>query len=92
MNMILFKSKHDTIPSKLASAIAYNIENSDIEISCIGTDAVNATIKGLIIAKKFTQNCPYALAFDFYSVEELGEDGETFNVIKAVVSKKERGN
>lgn len=87
--MITFKSKKDTIPSKLASAIAHNVGNSDIEILCLGPEAVNAAIKGLVIAKKFTQNEPYKLKFDFYTMEETDEEGKTFNVIKAIVSKEE---
>ena len=42
--MIYFKSKQTTEPSKLASAIAHNIKNSDIEIKCLGPQAVNAAI------------------------------------------------
>lgn len=85
--MIYFKSKQDTDPSKLASAIAHNITNSDIEISCLGSQAVNATIKGLVIAKKYVQNEPFTLTFDFYSLEESNDKGEVLNVIKVVVSK-----
>lgn len=87
--MIQFKSKADTNPSKLASAIAHNIANSDIEISCLGPEAVNATIKGLIIAKKYTQNEDFKLNFDFFSIEQTDEEGRVCNVIKAEVSKKE---
>ena len=85
--MIYFKSKQGTDPSKLASAIAHNITNSDIEVSCLGSQAVNATIKGLIIAKKYIQNEPFNLTFDFYSLEESDPNGEILNVIKVVISK-----
>lgn len=85
--MIYFKSKQTTEPSKLASAIAHNIANSDITISCVGPQAVNATIKGLIIAKRFIQNESYKLTFDFFSVEETDENGEVLNLVQAVVSK-----
>lgn len=87
--MIQFKAKQTTNPSKLASAIAYNITNSDIEILCAGAEAVNTTVKGLIIAKKYTQNESFKLKFDFFSLKETNEDGETFNIIKALVSKEE---
>lgn len=85
--MIYFKSKQTTEPSKLASAIAHNIANSDITISCLGTQAVNATIKGIIIAKKFVQNEPFKLTFDFFTVEETDENGDVLNIIQTVVSK-----
>lgn len=88
--MIQFKSKQDTNPSKLASAIAHNIANSDIEISCLGPQAVNATIKGLVIAKKYTQNENFKLKFDFFQIEETDEEGKPFNVIKVEVSKEEK--
>lgn len=88
--MIQFKSKQDTNPSKLASAIAHNIANSSIEISCLGPQAVNATIKALVIAKKYTQNESFKLHFDFYSLEELDEEGKPFNVIKVEVSKEDK--
>lgn len=87
--MIQFKSKRDTIPSKLASAIAHNIMNSDIEISCLGPEAVNATVKGLVIAKKFVQNENFKLKFDFVTLEATGDEGEPYNYIKAIVSKEE---
>lgn len=88
--MIQFKSKQDTNPSKLASAIAHNIANSDIEVSCLGPQAVNATIKALVIAKKYTQNENFKLHFDFYQIEEVGEDGQPFNVIKAEITKEDK--
>lgn len=87
--MIYFKSKQTTEPSKLASAIAHNIKNSDIEIKCLGPQAVNAAIKGLIIAKKYTQNEPFNLVFDFFSVEESDDEGNILNVIQVRVSKEE---
>ena len=86
--MIQFKSKHDTNPSKLASAITYNIANSDIEIACAGSQAVDATVKGLIIAKKYTQNEEFKLKFDVFSLKETDESGDTLNIIKFVVSKE----
>lgn len=87
--MIQFKSKRDTIPSKLASAIAHNITNSDIEISCLGAEAVNATVKGLVIAKKFTQNENFKLNFDFVTLEATDDEGKPYNYIKVIVSKEE---
>ena len=88
--MIQFKSKADTDPSKLASAIAHNIQNSDIEVSCLGPSAVNATIKALVIAKKYTQNENFKLRFDFFSLEETDDEGNLFNVIKVEVSKQDK--
>jgi len=88
--MLLFKAKQDTEPSKLASAIAHNIANSDIQISCLGPQAVNATIKGLIIAKKYIQNQPFNLVFDFFSLVEVDDEGTELNVIKVNVSKTEK--
>lgn len=87
--MIFFKSKRTTEPSKLASAIAHNIANSDITVSCLGPEAVNAAIKGLIIAKKFTQNEPFSLTFDFFTVEETDDNGDTINIVQVVVSHKD---
>lgn len=87
-NIIEFKSKQGTNPSKLASAIAHNIANADIRISCLGPQAVNAAIKALVIAKRYIQNENYNLVFDFFSIDEVGaEDGITLNVIQVVVSK-----
>lgn len=88
--MIQFKTKSDTNPSKLASAIAHNIEHSDIEISCLGPSAVNAAVKGLIIAKKYTQNRDFKLKFDFFSINETDSEDEEreLNVIKVKVSKE----
>lgn len=88
--MIYFKSKQTTEPSKLASAIAHNITNSDITVSCLGPQAVNACIKGLIIAKKYTQNEPFNLKFDFFSVEETDQDENILNVVQAVISKEDK--
>lgn len=88
--MIQFKAKSDTNPSKLASAIAHNIANSDIEIACAGSNAVNAAIKGLIIAKKYTQNEDFKLHFDFFSIQEQGEDGQEFSITKVEVSKEDK--
>lgn len=85
--MIQFKAKTDTVPSKLASAIAHNITNSDIEISCLGAEAVNASIKALVIAKKFTQNKNFNLKFDFFQLEGTDENNRIYNFIKIVVSK-----
>lgn len=90
-NIIEFKSKQTTDPSKLASAIAHNIVNADIRISCLGPQAVNAAIKALIIAKKYIQNENYNLIFDFFSVDEVGrEDGVALNVIQVIVSKLDK--
>lgn len=88
--MIQFRAKSDTNPSKLASAIAHNISNSDIEISCAGSNAVNAAVKGLIIAKKYTQNEDFKLKFDFFSINETGEDGQEFSITKVEVSKEDK--
>jgi len=86
-HIIDFKAKQETDPSKLASAIAHNIANADIRVSCLGPQAVNATIKALIIAKKYTQNEPFTLIFDFFSVNETDSEGVTLNVVQAVISK-----
>lgn len=88
--MIYFKSKHDTEPSKLASAIAHNIEHSDIEISCMGVQAVNATVKALVVAKKFIQNKDFNLKFDFFLVEEENEQGELLKIVVTHVSKENK--
>lgn len=88
--MIQFKAKATTNPGKLASAIAYNIKNADIEVSCAGASAVNSAIKALIIAKKYTQNEEFTLGFDFLSIQEINpETEEEFNTIKVIVSKVE---
>lgn len=90
-NIIEFKSKQATNPSKLASAIAHNIANADIRISCLGPQAVNAAIKALVIAKRYIQNENYNLIFDFFSVDEVGaEDGITLNIIQIIVSKLDK--
>lgn len=90
-NIIEFKSKQTTDPSKLASAIAHNIANADIRISCLGAQAVNASIKALVIAKRYLQNENFILVFDFFSVNEVGaEDGTTLNVIQIIVSKLDK--
>ena len=88
--MLIFKAKQTTNPSKLASAIAHNIGTSDITIDCLGPQAVNATAKGLIIAKKYTQNEPFNLTFDLFSLEEVDSEGITINVIQFVVSKVDK--
>jgi stage V sporulation protein SpoVS len=88
--MLIFKAKQTTNPSKLASAIAHNIANSDITVDCLGPQAVNAAAKGLIIAKKYIQNEPYTLTFDLFSLEEVDSEGITINVIQFVVSKVDR--
>ena len=88
--MLIFKAKQTTNPSKLASAIAHNIGNSDITIDCLGAQAVNATAKGLIIAKKYIQNEPYTLTFDLFSLEEVDSEGVTINIIQFVVSKVDK--
>lgn len=88
--MIYFKSKQSTDPGKLASAIAHNIKNSDITISCVGPQAVNAAVKGLIITKKFIQNEPFTLSFDFFAVDETDEEGRLLNLIQVVISKEEK--
>lgn len=92
-SIIDFRSKQDTNPSKLASAIAHNIGMADVRISCLGSEAVNATITALIIAKKYTQNENFLLTFDFFSVQETdprnSEQG-TINVKQVVVSIKEK--
>ena len=90
-NIIEFKSMQTTNPSKLASAIAHNIANADIRISCLGPGAVNAAIKALIIAKRYIQNENFNLIFDFFSVDEVGAtDGATLNVIQVIVSKLDK--
>lgn len=93
-NIIDFKSKQDTNPSKLASAIAHNVGRADIRISCLGCQAVNAAVKALIIAKKYTQNEDFLLTFDFFSLQETDplNDGGSINVIQIIVSIKERPN
>lgn len=88
--MIYFKACAETDPSKLGSAIAHNIRHSDIEIACAGSQAIGATIKGLIIAKKYTQNEPFTLNFDFFSIQERTEEGAVFTVIQAKVSKTDK--
>ena len=88
--MFIFKAKQTTNPSKLASAIAHNIGHSDITVDCLGPQAVNATAKGLIIAKKYIQNEPFTLAFDLFSLEEVDADGITINIIQFVISKVEK--
>ena len=90
-NIIEFKSKQTTDPSKLASAIAHNIVNADIRVSCLGPQAVNAAIKALVIAKRYIQNENFTLTFDFFSVDEVGaEDGSTLNVIQVIISKVDK--
>ncbi len=92
--IIDFKSKQDTNPSKLASAIAHNIGRADVRISCLGPEAVNATIKALIIAKKYTQNEDFTLIFDFFSIMETDQQApeNSLNVIQVLVSIKESTN
>lgn len=86
--MLTFKTKSDTIPSKLASAIAHNIENSDIEILSLGDGALSKTVKGLVIAKEFIKNAPFKLEFDFFTLTETDDEGKDIVTIKTVVSKK----
>lgn len=86
--MIQFKAKYNTLPRKLASAIAHNINNSDISITCVGAEAVNNTIKALICAEEFTRNRYYHLKFKFYQLEDVDDDGKPYNYIKVVVSKE----
>ena len=90
-NIIEFKSKQTTDPSKLSSAIAHNINNADIRISCLGAQAVNAAVKALVIAKRYIQNENFNLIFDFFAVEEVGaEDGVALTVIQIIVSKLDK--
>lgn len=86
-NVIDFKSKQATNPSKLASAIAHNIANADIRVSCLGPQAVSVAIKALIIAKKYVQNEQFKLIFDFYSVDETDSEGVVLNIIQVLISK-----
>jgi stage V sporulation protein SpoVS len=88
--MISFKTKQETNPSKLGSAIAYNIKNSDIEVSCTGPNAVNAAIKGCIIAKKYTLNEPFRLTFDLDSEQETDAEGKPFTVVKVIISHTDK--
>lgn len=85
--MIQFKAKFDTLPKKLASAIAHNIDNNDIAVTCVGAEAVNNTVKALIVAEEFTRNRRYNLKFKFHQLQDVSDDGKTYNYIKIVVSK-----
>ena len=87
--MIQFKSKKDTNPGKLASAIAYNIKNSDIEVLSAGGQALSATIMALVIAKSYTQNQNFTLKFDFSSIKEVTDEGKEISLIKTSISKED---
>lgn len=88
--MIQFKAGKTTNPSKLASAIAHNIKNSDITIGCAGNDAVNNTVKALIVAKMYIQNEDFTLKFDFESSQEVDVNEEAFSIVKVIVSKEDK--
>lgn len=55
---ILLKVSKGTVPGKLASAIARNVQNhKQVVVRAIGVGAVNQAVKGLAIAQKFaTEN------------------------------------
>lgn len=86
--MIQYKAKKDTNPSKLASAIAHHVGQSDIEITGMGEGAVNAMVKAFVIAKKYTQNEDFKLSFDFDITNPKDEEDNELTVIHAYVSSK----
>lgn len=82
---ILLKVSKGTVPGKLASAIARNVQNHKqvVVVRAIGVGAVNQAVKGLAIAQKFATENGNNITFLVNKVEVI------LDVEKEEVTKKQ---